>query len=76
MTLRVYAHVLREEETDLSFLDFGGPKRPPRGTKARAVTSTKMPPRLSDRGHYQNVERETGLEPATLSLGRRSRRKQ
>ena len=34
MTLRVYAHVLREEETDLSFLDFGGTKRHPRGTKA------------------------------------------
>ena len=27
LTLRVYAHALREEETDLSFLDFGGTKR-------------------------------------------------
>ena len=27
-TLRVYAHALREEEADLSFLDFAGTKRP------------------------------------------------
>ncbi|MGB0622128.1 MAG: tyrosine-type recombinase/integrase [Myxococcota bacterium] len=27
-TLRVYALALREEETDLSFADFGGPGRP------------------------------------------------
>jgi integrase len=27
-TMRVYAHALREEETDLSFADFGGPGRP------------------------------------------------
>ena len=27
-TLRVYAHALREEETDLSFADFGDPRRP------------------------------------------------
>jgi len=25
LTLRVYAHALREEETDLSFADFDGP---------------------------------------------------
>ena len=28
LTLRVYAHAVREGETDLSFADFGGPKRP------------------------------------------------
>ena len=28
LTLRVYAHAMREEETDLSFADFGGPGRP------------------------------------------------
>jgi integrase len=26
-TLRVYAHTMREEETDLSFAEFGGPGR-------------------------------------------------
>src|SRR5262245_29169246 len=28
LTLRVYAHAMREEETDLSFAEFGGPGRP------------------------------------------------
>ena len=69
VTLRVYAHALREEETDLSFLDFGGTKRHPRGTKLRAAANKKTPPRLSGRGRSEIVERETGLEPATLSLG-------
>ena len=72
----MYAYAMKEEETDLSFLDFGGTKRHPRGTRARAAIQTKTPPRLSDRGHSQILERETGIEPATLSLGRRSRRKQ
>ena len=27
LTLRVYAHAMREEELDLSFADFGGSKR-------------------------------------------------
>ena len=26
-TLRVYAHAMRDEESDLSFAEFGGPKR-------------------------------------------------
>jgi hypothetical protein len=43
LTLRVYAHALREEETDLSFLDFGGTRRHPRGTKARAAAATRKP---------------------------------
>ena len=63
-----------DEESDVSFANFGlgdGSKRHPRGTKARAVTQTKMPPRRSDRGRYLNLERETGIEPATLSLGNR-----
>jgi integrase len=29
LTLRVYAHALREEETDLGFLEFGGARRHP-----------------------------------------------
>ena len=28
LTLRQYAHMLPQEETDLSFADFGGPRRP------------------------------------------------
>ena len=64
---------LLEEETDLDFLDFGGTKRHPHGTKLRAAANKKTPPRLSGRGHSEIVERETGLEPATLSLGNRSK---
>ena len=69
LTLRVYAHSLREEETDLSFLDFGGTKRHPRGTKLRARSGTRKPLRATPRRGYRILERETGLEPATLSLG-------
>ncbi len=69
LTLRVYAHALREEETDLSFLDFGGTKRHPRGTELEAATNTRKPPRVTHRGRYEILERETGIEPATLSLG-------
>jgi len=50
LTLRVYAHALREEETDLSFLDFGGSgdsggaKRHPGGTAARRGSERPKPP--------------------------------
>ena len=71
LTLRVYAHALREEETDLSFLDFGGTRRHPRGTERKAVAPNRKPPRATPRRGSRNLERETGLEPATLSLGRR-----
>ena len=33
-----------EEDEDLIFLDFGGTKRHPRGTKTRAAVGTKTPP--------------------------------
>jgi hypothetical protein len=69
LTLRVYAHALREEESDLSFLDFGGTKRHPRGTKREATANTRKPRRATPRRGSRNLERETGIEPATLSLG-------
>ncbi len=31
LTLKTYAHAIREEEADLSFLNFDGPIRPPIG---------------------------------------------
>ena len=68
--------MLPQEETDLLFAEFGGPRRPYTAPARADDRANKNTPGLSDRGHYQNVERETGLEPATLSLGRRSRRKQ
>ncbi len=69
LTLRVYAHALREEETDLSFLDFGGTRRHPRGTERRTVAHSRKPRRATPRRGSRNLERETGFEPATLSLG-------
>ncbi len=69
LTLRVYAHALREEETDLSFLDFGGTKRHPRGTEPKRAVATKKPLRATPRKGSRMLERETGFEPATLSLG-------
>jgi len=75
ITLRTYAHVVPDEPTDLEFLDFGGTKRHPGGTKAnRAADATTRDP-ASDRNREVYLERETGFEPATLSLGSRHRRK-
>ena len=68
LTLRVYAHALREEETDLSFLDFGGTKRHPRGTQRKAVASTRKPLRATPRRGSRILEHETGLEAATPTL--------
>ena len=65
-TLRVYAHALREEETDLSFLDFGGTKRHPRGTEPiRAVAANRSRP-LKPRKTRGNMARREGFEPPTL----------
>ena len=42
LTLRVYAHALREEESDLSFADFNVPKRPYTApTKIRALSQSR-----------------------------------
>jgi len=64
LTLRVYAHALREEEEDLGFLDFGGTKRHPRGTKVENVAGKKKPLRVTPRRGSHFLEHETGLEPA------------
>jgi len=52
LTLRVYAHAIRQAEADLSFADFGGLRRPPRGPSP-ATSVAAMAPR-------------EGLEPPTL----------
>ena len=84
LTLRVYAHAMRSEEADLSFADFapgdspelrqklaavGGSRRHPRGTGPKSPRDAKTPSRVTPRGRLRNLERETGFEPATLSLG-------
>ena len=68
-TLRVYAHAMRDEESDLSFAEFGGTKRLYPAPGDPGFPSNKNTPDLSGRGRYERMERETGLEPATLSLG-------
>ena len=44
-TMRVYAHALGEEETDLSFADFGSPGRPQTapGTRGPSVGEPQPP---------------------------------
>ncbi len=71
LTLRVYAHVLQSEESDLFAVDFA-----PGGGTGRHYTAPADPPsssvregsRRTPRGRSRILERETGLEPATLSM--------
>ena len=73
LTLRNYAHALREEESDLSFLDFGGTKRHPRGTNVSALTPSRKPLRATPRRGSRNMEHETRFELATLTLAKRGK---
>jgi integrase len=66
LTLRVYAHALREEEQDLSFLDFDGTRRHPRGTRAIPLLVGCKAPAATMRRATRNVARREGLEPPTL----------
>ena len=61
-------------ESDVSFANFGlgdGSKRLYPAPGDPGFPPNKNTPGLSDRGHWEMIERETGLEPATLSLGNR-----
>ena len=73
LTLRTYAHVLPDREEDLSFADFVGVSDAPGGPQtARQSDTTSERESASDataRRRSRNLERETGFEPATLSLG-------
>ncbi len=66
--LRVDEDALREEESDLSFAEFGDPKRP-----------YTAPALEGDRDNIANsleeLARREGLEPPTLRFEDRSRRK-
>ncbi len=63
LTLRVYAHVLPSEGGDLSFVDFGA------GLSETAPIAGRHNPSLPADDQGLSMERETGFEPATLSLG-------
>ena len=76
LTLRVYAHALPAEPGDLGFADFepsasaGGVaiRRYP-SLDSEALPEDESAPAASPRRRIGILERETGLEPATLSLG-------
>ena len=68
LTLRVYAHAMREEESDLSFLDFGGTKRHPRGTPARSARARQRAPVAKARRGTEKLVELRGIEPLTLRL--------
>ena len=63
-----------DEESDVSFANFGlgdGSKRLYPAPGDPGSPTNENTPGVTDRGRYQNLERETGIEPATLSLGNR-----
>jgi integrase len=65
LTLKTYAHALREEEVDLSFAEFGSSKRPYATPPDLKERNEEDAPDLTGRGRSRNLEHETGLEPAT-----------
>ena len=69
LTLRVYAHALPSESGDLDFADFGSPGRPYTAPVFDAAPGDTNAPGITYRGRRGILERETGFEPATLSLG-------
>ena len=59
LTLRVYAHAMREEETDLSFVDFGGSERLYPAPTSESVSGDR-------RNLAERTARREGFEPPTL----------
>ena len=68
LTLKTYTHAIREEEKDLSFLDFDGPKRPDTALDLDATRRNENAHPASAGERLENLEHETGLEPATPTL--------
>ena len=71
LTLRTYAHAIREEEADLSFADFAlrdGSKRLYPAPTNDGEAADENAPDLTGRGRFGKMEHETGLEPATPTL--------
>ena len=75
LTLKTYAHAMREEETDLSFADFGSPGRPQTAPALEANPTDENAPAANQRRRSGILEHETGFEPATLTLARGGRPK-
>ena len=71
LTLKTYAHAIREEEADLSFAYFASVDDSKRLYTSPVVVgelTNENAPDLSGRGRFENLEHETGLEPATPTL--------
>ncbi len=71
LTLKTYAHSMREEEADLSFADFtnsSSPRRPYTAPDSSADAVNEIAPDPTGRGRSVFLEHETGFEPATLTL--------
>ena len=68
VTLRAYAHAMPLEGGDLSFADFRGPRRPETARGDFEPASNDNAPGRGGRGRFVFLERETGFEPATLTL--------
>ena len=62
-----------DREEDFSFADFvgvsGAPERPQTAPPSDATQEAESAPELTARERSRILERETGFEPATLSLG-------
>ena len=73
LTLRTYAHAIREEEADLSFADFAlrdGSKRLYPAPTGDDSAPNENAPGANRRVRYENLEHETGLESATPTLAK------
>ncbi len=71
LTLKTYAHAIREEEMDLSFADFevrDGSERLYPAPSPDTEAEHENAPDLTSRGRLGFLEHETGLEPATPTL--------
>ena len=66
LTLRVYAHVLRDDEVDLSFADFAGADS---GSKRLYPAPTFNDDASESRNYLKDLAPPAGLEPATHDLG-------
>jgi len=76
LTLKTYAHAIREEEMDLSFANFeirDDSKRPYPVPGSSTEGEHENAPDLTDRGHSVFLEHETGLAGACREAARAMR---
>jgi integrase len=69
LTMRVYAHAMREEETDLSFAEFGSMRD---GARRLYASPESDDPRSQSRKRPESLVGRQGLEPWTNGLKERN----